>query len=241
MDEIIEEIREAGRITAFTGAGMSVESGIAPFRGEDGLWNKFDPQEVASASAFSEDPKKCWKLFKLQIEESLEGDPHKGYYSLVELEDHGLRSVITQNVDGLHQRAGSDDVLELHGSLERLVCQSCQSSFKTEGFLDEIKEGCIPRCDCDEILKPGMVLFGEALPRRILQQAWKEAENCDLLFSMGTSSLVQPAASIPAVAKKSEAKVVEINLERTPITDDVSDYFLKGKVGEKLPEIIDRL
>jgi len=241
MNEIIEEIRDSGRITAFTGAGMSVESGIAPFRGEDGLWNKFDPQEVASASAFVEKPERCWKLFKLQIEESLESDPHEGHFSLVELEDHGLNSVITQNVDGLHQRAGSKDVLELHGSLERLVCQSCQSSFKTEEFLDDIKEGCIPRCDCDEILKPDVVLFGEALPCEILQRAWKEAENCDLLFSMGTSSVVQPAASIPAAAKKSEAKIVEINLERTPLTDDVSDYFLKGKIGEKLPEIIDRL
>jgi len=241
MDEIIEEIRDAERITAFTGAGMSVESGIAPFRGEDGLWNKFDPQEVASASAFVETPERSWKLFKLQIEECLESDPHKGHYSLVELEDHGLNSVITQNVDGLHQRAGNNEVLELHGSLKRLVCQSCRHSFMVEEFLDDIKEGHIPRCECDEILKPDVVLFGEGLPHDILQRAWKEAENCDLLFSLGTSAVVQPAASIPAAAKKSEAKIVEINLERTPLTHDVSDYFLKGKVGEKLPEIIDRL
>ncbi|MEF8835622.1 MAG: NAD-dependent deacylase [Candidatus Thermoplasmatota archaeon] len=238
---MIEEIREARRITVFTGAGMSVESGIAPFRGKDGLWNEFDPQDVASASAFAEEPERCWELFKLQIEECFDSEPHQGHYSLVELEDHGLNSVITQNIDGLHQKAGSDHVLELHGSLDRLVCQSCQSNFKTESFLDEIKEGGIPRCECGEVLKPDVVLFEETLPHNVLEQAWKEVEDCDLLLSLGTSAVVQPAASIPAAAKRSGAKVIEINLERTPLTDDISNHFLKGKVGEKLPELIDPL
>ncbi|MEF8832007.1 MAG: NAD-dependent deacylase [Candidatus Thermoplasmatota archaeon] len=241
MDEMIEEIREARRITVFTGAGMSVESGIAPFRGKDGLWNEFDPQDVASASAFAEEPERCWELFKLQIEECFDSEPHQGHYSLVELEDHGLNSVITQNIDGLHQKAGSDHVLELHGSLDRLVCQSCQSNFKTESFLDEIKEGGIPRCECGEVLKPDVVLFEETLPHNVLEQAWKEVEDCDLLLSLGTSAVVQPAASIPAAAKRSGAKVIEINLERTPLTDDISNHFLKEKVGEKLPELIDPL
>jgi len=241
MNEIIEEIRKAKRIVAFTGAGMSVESGIAPFRGEEGLWNKFDPQEVASASAFAEDPERCWKLFKLQIEESFNSEPHEGHYSLVDLEDHGLSSIITQNIDGLHQRAGSDNVLELHGSLYRLVCPSCQSSFKTDKYLDEIKEEKIPRCKCGKILKADVVLFGEALPQKIFQRSRRETERCDLLFSLGTSAVVQPAASIPTVAKKSGAKIVEINLERTPLTDRVSDYFLEGKVGEVLPNLVDDL
>lgn len=240
MDEIVEEIEKAKRIIAFTGAGMSVESGIAPFRGEDGIWNEFDPQEVASATAFAEDPERCWKLFKLQIEESFGSEPHQGYYSLVGLEEHGLKAVITQNIDGLHHRAGSGQVLELHGSLDRLVCPVCENSFKTEGFLDEIKEGEIPRCTCGEILKPDVVLFGESLPPKALQQAWEEAERCDLLFSLGTSAVVQPAASIPRRAKKSGAKIVEINLEKTPLTEKVSDHFLEGKIGEKLPEIINR-
>ncbi len=241
MDEIIEDSREAGKITAFTGAGMSVESGIAPFRGEDGLWNEFDPQEVASASAFAEEPKRCWKLFKLQIEESFNSEPHQGHYSLVELEEHGLNSVITQNIDGLHQKAGSSHVLELHGSLDRLVCQSCKSSFKTENFLDKIKEGQIPRCECGEVLKPDVVLFGEPLPRDVLQQARKEVEDCDLLLLLGTSAVVEPAASMPAVAKRFGAKVIEINLEKTPLTNDVSDHFLEGKVGEKMPKLVDPL
>ncbi len=241
MNEIIEYIKEAERIVAFTGAGMSVESGIAPFRGKNGLWNEFDPEEVASAQAFSEDPEKCWKLFKLQIEESFESEPHQGHHSLAKLEEHGLSSIITQNIDGLHQRADSSDILELHGSLYRLVCQNCQNTFKTDRFLDEIKEGKIPRCECEKILKPDVVLFGEALPQKVLRRAWREAEGCDILFSLGTSAIVQPAASIPMMAKRSGAKVIEINLEKTPLSDEVSDKFLKGKVGKKLPEIVDLL
>jgi len=241
MKEIIEEIKKAKRIVAFTGAGMSVESGIAPFRGEEGLWNKFDPQDVASASAFAEDPERCWKLFKLQIEESFNSEPHDGHRSLLELENHGLSSVITQNIDGLHQRAGNNNVLELHGSLYRLICPSCQRSFKTDQFLDEIKKGKIPRCECRNILKPDVVLFGEALPQKILQRSQREAGRCDLMFSLGTSAVVQPAASIPSMAKRSGAKIVEINLKKTPLTDGVSDYFLEGKVGEELPELVDNL
>lgn len=241
MDKIIREIKEAEMITAFTGAGMSVESGVAPFRGEDGLWNEFDPQEFASVSAFAEEPERCWKLFKIQIEESFKSEPHQGHEALVELEDHGLNSVITQNIDGLHQKAGSDNVLELHGSLDRLICSSCKNIFKTEKFWDRIKAGGIPKCDCTKILKPDVVLFGEALPQSTLQQAWNEAENCDLMFSLGTSAVVQPAASIPKMAKRSGAKIVEINLEKTPLTEKVSDHFLKGKVGEKLPKLISRL
>ncbi len=241
MDKIIEEIKKAKRIVAFTGAGMSVESGIAPFRGENGLWSEFDPQKVASASAFTKEPEKCWKLFKLQIVESFDSEPHKGHYSLVELEDYGLKSVITQNIDGLHQKAGSDQVLELHGSLARLICTSCKNSFDTNRVLDEIKKGKVPKCECGDILKPDVVLFGEALPQSIFRQAWKEAEKCDFLLSLGTSAVVQPAASIPELAKKFGAKIVEINLEKTPLTNEVSDHFLEGKVGERLPELVAHL
>ncbi|MFP4143020.1 MAG: SIR2 family NAD-dependent protein deacylase [Thermoplasmata archaeon] len=241
MDEIIQAVEEADRITAFTGAGMSVESGIAPFRGEDGVWKEFDPQEVASAAAFAEEPKKCWELFKLQIEGSFGSDPHKGHQALVELEEHGLSAVITQNIDGLHQRAGNDRVMELHGSLDRLICPGCEKIYQTERLLEEIKEGKIPRCECGEILKPDVVLFGEALPRDTLKKAWKEAKRSDLLFSLGTSAVVQPAASIPIRAKRPGGTIIEINLKETPLTEKVSDHFIEGKVGKILPEIVDRL
>ncbi|MBS3781008.1 MAG: NAD-dependent deacylase [Candidatus Thermoplasmatota archaeon] len=237
MDEIVEAVKNADKITVFTGAGTSVESGIAPFRGEDGLWDDFDPQKVASASAFADGPERCWKLFKLQIEESFDAEPHEGHYSLVELEDHGLKSIITQNIDGLHQRAGSKNVLEIHGSLNKLICPSCQKKYDTRDFLDEIKDDRIPTCKCDSFLRPNVVLFGEKLPRNLLDRSWHEVRSCDLLFTLGTSAVVQPAASLPSAAKKAGAEVVEINLEKTPLTDKISDYFLKGKVGEELPKL----
>ncbi len=238
MDDIVKAVEDADKITAFTGAGMSVESGIAPFRGENGIWEDFDPEEVASSRAFEENPKRCWELFKLQIEECFGSEPHRGHHALVDMEEHGLSTVITQNIDGLHQKAGSDKVLELHGTLDRLVCPSCGSEQKTVKFVDEIKKGDMPLCDCGDILKPDVVLFGEALPHEALRQAWREAKYCDLLFSLGTSAVVQPAASIPVKAKRSGAVIVEINLKRTSLTDEVSDHFVKGKIGEKLPEIV---
>lgn len=241
MDEIIDEIRKADRITALTGAGMSVESGIAPFRGEDGLWNEFDPQKMASISSFKKNPTKCWKLFKLQIEECLDSSPHKGHNSLVEMEELGLKSVITQNIDGLHQKAGNEEVLELHGSLDRLICPSCYKEYKTSDFKDEIIQGNIPTCNCDEILKPDVVLFGERLPKDVLKKAWLEAERCDLILSLGTSAVVQPAASIPTIAKEGGATVIEINLEETPLTRRVTDHFIEGKIGDELPKLLDRL
>ncbi|MFO7792944.1 MAG: NAD-dependent deacylase [Candidatus Saliniplasma sp.] len=241
MGEIIDEIIKADRITALTGAGMSVESGIAPFRGENGLWKKFDPQEMASVTAFEKDPERCWKLFKLQIEECLDSAPHKGHYSLVEMEEHGLNSVITQNIDGLHQKAGNEEVLELHGSLDRLICLSCGKQFETSEFQNEIVRDEIPICNCDEILKPDVVLFGEPLPENILKNAWLEAERSDLIFSLGTSAVVQPAASIPTIAKEGGATVIEINLEETPLTGRVTDHFIEGKIGEELPKLLDLL
>ncbi len=240
MDEIVEEIREADNIVALTGAGMSVESGIAPFRGENGLWNEFDPQEYATLSAFRSDPERSWELFKLQIEESLPADPHEGHQSLVELEEHGLNSVVTQNVDGLHQKAGNKTVLELHGTLAELVCHSCKERTETEEYLNEVLEGDIPHCDCGSILRPDVVLFGEPLPRKVLRSSQREAEETDLLISIGTSAVVQPAASIPTLAERTGSVLLEINPERTPLTPRV-DHFLQGKAGEILPELVEDL
>ena len=223
-----------------TGAGMSAESGIAPFRGKEGLWNEFDPQEYASLSAFRRDPEKCWRLFKLQIKECSGSEPHEGHYSLVDLEDHGLNAVVTQNVDGLHQKAGNGMVLELHGSLAELLCSDCNSREKTEDYLDEIRGGDIPHCGCDSIFRPNVVLFGEPLPRNVLIRSQREAEEADLLITVGTSAVVQPAASIPTLAKRTGSVLIEINPERTPLTPKV-DHFLRGRAGEKLPELLEDL
>ncbi|MEF8873366.1 MAG: NAD-dependent deacylase [Candidatus Thermoplasmatota archaeon] len=240
MDKAVKAIKRADRIAVLTGAGMSVESGIAPFRGEDGLWNEFDPQEYATLSAFKRNPEKSWELFRLQIEECLSADPHEGHRSLVELEDHGLKAVVTQNVDGLHQEAGSETVLELHGTLAELVCPSCGSREETEDHLDEIIDGNIPRCECGSMLRPDVVLFGESLPRETLRRSQRNAEETDLLISIGTSAVVQPAASIPTLAERTGSVLIEINPEKTPLTPR-ADHFLEGKAGEKLPELVEQV
>lgn len=240
MEDVIKSIEGSEEIVVLTGAGMSVESGIAPFRGEDGLWNEFDPQEMASISSFRRNPERCWKLFKLQIEECFEAEPHEGYSALVELEKNGLRTVITQNVDGLHKKAGSEEVLELHGTLDELTCDSCGNLKKTNEFKDEILDGKIPDCNCGAVMRPNVILFGEALPQKTLQQSWSVVEKCDLFMSIGTSSIVQPAASLPLVAKRNGADIIEINIENTSLTPN-SDYFVEGKAGEVLSEIIKRL
>lgn len=241
IDKICSIIDNSDNLVVLTGAGMAVESGVAPFRGEDGLWEDFDPAKYAHIRSYRRDPERSWELFKLQIEETSKAEPHEGYFSLVELEDEGLRSVITQNIDGLHQRAGSKNVIELHGTLSTLVCESCGDEYDTEEFLVEIIDGEIPECDCGDILRPDVVLFGEQLDPTDVDSAITDVQESDLVLVIGTSSIVQPAASLPGMAKNYGAEVVEINLEETPITDDVTDIFLKGKAGEILPQITENL
>ena len=241
IDKVCSSIDNSDHIAVLTGAGMAVESEVAPFRGEDGLWEDFDPAKYAHIRSYRRDPKRSWELFQLQIEETSNAEPHEGYFSLVELEKHGLNSVITQNIDGLHQRAGSENVIELHGTLSKLICESCGNEYDTEEFLEVITSGEIPECDCGNILRPDVVLFGEQLDPTDVDSAIKNIQECDLLMVIGTSSIVQPAASLPGMAKNYGAEVVEINLEKTPITDEITDIFLEGKVGNILPEIIDDL
>ncbi|MBS3816904.1 MAG: NAD-dependent deacylase [Candidatus Thermoplasmatota archaeon] len=241
MKEAVEAVSNADKIVVLTGAGMSVESGVAPFRGDDGLWNEYDPQEMASITAFERNSERCWELFKLQIKECFEADPHEGHKALVDLENFGLNSIITQNIDALHQEAGSTEVLEIHGTLDELVCPSCGRSEETEERYEEILDGEIPRCECGSIMRPNVVLFGEPLPEGVMKKARERTENCDLMMSIGTSAVVQPAASIPLMAKRSGAEVLEINIESTSLTDNITDYFLQGKAGEVLKEIRDAL
>ena len=241
LDKVCRLIEDSDHISALTGAGMSVESGVAPFRGEDGLWKEFDPEKYAHVSSYERDPERSWKLFKLQIQETFDSEPHQGYRALVELEEHGLKSIITQNIDGLHQRAGSEHVIELHGTLSRLICEDCQMEYRTEEFMEEIEEDTTPKCECGNILRPDVVLFGEELDPADIESAITTVHESDLVLVVGTSSIVQPAASLPAIAKNSEATVVEINLEKTPITDNISDLFIKGRAGEVLMDVVRKL
>lgn len=241
MEALIEkaagDIAAAHRVVALTGAGISIESGIPPFRGKGGLWEKFDPMEVGHISALLRDPGKVWNALFLELGRKLKSaEPNAAHIRLAELERRGkLETVITQNIDGLHQKAGSTDVIEFHGTFARQRCMVCDGRVASETLdLSQLP----PRCDCGGVYRPDCVLFGELIPPADLQRAEDVAARCDLLLVVGTSAVVQPAAMIPFVARDNGARVIEINTEQTPLTGRVSDYLIQGRAGKVLSGIV---
>ncbi len=225
---------------ALTGAGISVESGIPPFRGKGGLWEKFDPMEYAHIDSFMRDPVKVWnallKDMKIILDTAKPNDAHKGLARLEEL--NRLKTIITQNVDGLHQMAGNSDVVEFHGSFAWHRCLDCSTRIETSKIdLTHIP----PHCDCGGIYRPECVFFGEIIPPQHLARSQQSAAACDVMLVVGTSAVVQPAGLMPMMAKKSGAKVIEINPEPTPLTHNTSDYHLMGPAGEILNRIVAQL
>ncbi len=231
-------LRKAEKVTVLTGAGVSAESGIPTFRGADGLWKKYRATDLATPEAFKRDPKLVWEFYNWRRELIARVHPNPAHYALAELERKKPQLVlVTQNVDGLHVRAGSKNVLEIHGSIWELRCTSC--SYRAEDRRVPLPE--LPRCpECGELLRPGVVWFGEALDYEVLEQAFRASGNCDLMLVVGTSAVVQPAASLPLEAKGHGAKVIEINLERTP-QSNLADLAIHGKAGEILPGIIKKV
>ena len=222
---------------ALTGAGISVESGIPPFRGKGGLWERFDPMEYAHIDAFMKNPAKVWdvliKEMKGIIDNARPNNAHKG---LAKLEKLGiLKTIITQNVDGLHQMAGNTDVIEFHGNFAWQRCMECNNRCETT----KIDIGQIPpRCECGGILRTDIIFYGEMIPAEALRRSRQAATDCDLMLVVGTSAEAQPAARIPVIAKDNGAKIVEINPERTPLTNEISDYLLMGGAGEVMNRIV---
>ena len=243
MGHLIKKAAEAiaggKRITALTGAGISVESGIPPFRGKGGIWERFDPMEYASIDAFLKDPEKVWRVLILEMIRTLrQAVPNKGHLGLAQLERLGkLSTVITQNVDGLHQKAGSKDVIEFHGSFATFHCLACEQKVAMDQ-LDLIVLP--PRCSCGGIIRPDIVFFGELIPPEALERAHLIATTCDVMLVVGTSAMVQPAADLPLLAKRNGAVIIEINPEETPLTR-VSDIFLEGKAGKILEQIVSKV
>jgi NAD-dependent deacetylase len=231
------QLSNAKNVTALTGAGISTESGIPPFRGKGGLWGKIDPMEFAHIDAFIKNPAKVWTILIREMKEITDAaEPNNGHRVLAELEQMGiLRTVITQNVDGLHQRAGNTDVIEFHGNFAHQRCMKCNKKIKNR-FVDLSKIP--PICSCGGILRPDCVFFGEMIPVDHLIRSERAAEACDVMLVIGTSAVVQPAASMPVIAKQSHAVVIEINPEKTPLTDHVSDYLIQGKSGDVLTQIL---
>jgi NAD-dependent deacetylase len=222
---------------AFTGAGISAESGIPVYRGEGGLWTKFDPYKVAHIDTFRADPAQYWS-YSLEHRRT-DAKPNPAHEALAALERQGkIAGVITQNTDGLHQKAGSAEVIELHGSSHSVVCLDCERRFPRNAIDALNREHCPPECPgCGgRFLKPTVVMFGEALPTEALQQAQALAITTDLMLIVGSSLQVYPAAGVPRLAREYGAQLCIINAEPTPF-DSVASVVLRGKAGELLPEI----
>jgi NAD-dependent deacetylase len=234
--ELLPLLRKSSRVAALTGAGVSQESGLRTFRdAQTGLWAQYKPEDLASPEAFRRDPKLVWDWYAWRREAIKGVRPNPGHYALVEMSERfPAFTLITQNVDGLHRFAGSPQVIELHGNIQRVRCAECYT-FAEEWNDDGLE---IPRCSaCGGMLRPHVVWFGESLPRSELEAAVEAARRCEIFFSIGTSGVVQPAASLAHAAHNRGAVVVEINAERTPLTPK-ADFFLQGRSGEILPALV---
>jgi len=234
--ELISLLRETSKLVALTGAGVSQESGLRTFRdAQTGLWAQYKPEDLASPQAFRRDPKLIWDWYAWRREAVKGVRPNAGHYALVNIETRVPEfTLITQNVDGLHRMAGNQNVLELHGNIQRVRCSECYTFAETWGDDTET----VPQCSvCGGLLRPDVVWFGEALPRDQLEAAVKAARTCDVFFSIGTSGVVQPAASLAHAARNRGSVVVEINAEPTPLTSK-ANYAFHGKSGEILPELV---
>lgn len=241
---MIEEIEKAAAIlkdsihtTAFTGAGISVESGIPPFRGPEGIWTKYDPK-VLELGFFRENPEKSWKAIRDIFYEHFEkAVPNSAHRAIARLEELGIiKSIITQNIDNLHQEAGSKAVWEYHGNYSRLLCPECGSFYRAE---KKLLKNLPPLCEKDQsVLKPDFIFFGEMIPQKANAASYNEASVADVFLLVGTTGEVMPANLVPRIAKQNGATIIEINPEASAYTYEITDYFLKGRAGEVLPKLL---
>jgi NAD-dependent deacetylase len=234
-ENLVMALVAAEHIVILTGAGISAESGLPTFReAQTGLWSRYDPHELATPQAFAANPRLVWEWYTWRRGLIAGARPNAGHMAIATLQRKLPRcGLITQNVDGLHQLAGSHDVLELHGNIERTICSRERIVIADWPAGDEIP----PRCpECGAYLRPDVVWFGESLPADVADAAVDACNRCDLFLAVGTSAVVQPAASLAHIAARQGAKVVEINLERTPLTP-YADFSLMGKAGDLLPAL----
>lgn len=240
MSSTLDELKAAvqkGGVVAFTGAGISAESGIPTYRGVGGFWTQYDPDKYARIDYFERDPSYYWSFFRDTRGPLLhEAHPNPAHLALAKLEISGLLSaVITQNIDGLHQMAGSQKVIELHGSSRKFYCLDCRRSYNLADTKKALSENLPPRCtDCRGVLRPDIVFFGEMLPAGAIEEAFDLARAASLLLVVGSSLVVYPAAQVPLIAHSSGASLAIINDETTPV-DGLAEWVLTGKAGEILP------
>ena len=240
---IAQDIKSSHYTVAFTGAGISAESGIPTYRGEGGLWTKYDPNLYANIHSFLQDPSYYWNFFReVRYPMLKKVKPNKAHLALAEMEREGkLHRVITQNIDGLHQEAGSSSVIELHGTTRIVHCMECSLEYSIDRAFSLLESQCPPCCpECGGILRPAVVFFGEPLNAQILEFAFEEAEKCDFLLVIGSSLAVYPAADIPLRAKQAGATLAIINKEKTPL-DDMADYVIHDEAGKIIPQIVQNI
>lgn len=235
-EALITTLRSTQALTILTGAGISAESGIPTFRdSQTGLWAKYDPHELATPEAFAQNPALVMDWYRWRRLLVANARPNPGHYALVEMEKHFASfTLITQNVDGLHRQAGSQNITELHGSLDQLRCSSASCMFTTRIWSNS---GLMYCPECKSLLRPDIVWFGENLPARNLELAWRASQECQVFFSIGTSGVVEPAASLPYEALRAGATMVEINPNPTPLSV-YSHYYFAEPAGNLLPRIV---
>jgi NAD-dependent deacetylase len=232
-----EVIAVSSPVIALTGAGISVESGIPDFRGKNGLWSKYDPARYATIEAFLSDPAEVWNMLREMDALVLKRSPTR-HTALGILEDKGyLQHIITQNIDNLHQAGGASNVIEYHGNCSTLSCLSCNRRYSME----EKRHEYLPACECGKILKPDIVFFGEGIPEEVLDLSFDIARKARVLLIIGTSAQVSPANTIPVVASKNNATIIEINKENTWLTEQLTDIFLMGSACDIVSGLVDEI
>jgi len=246
IERLAQLILESKKLVVFTGAGISTESGIPDFRGPEGIWSRYDPEDF-TIQKFLSNPAARKTVWKMSAEGGplAEAEPNPAHHAIAELYQLGkLDCVITQNIDNLHQKAGvpEDKVFELHGNTQWAVCLSCRRRFPMPEILQKMKEGVeVPDCpDCQGILKPDAVLFGEALPQKTLREATHRSQNCDLFIVIGSTLVIYPAAYMPTYAREAGARLAIVNLTPTPL-DHYATVVIQGKAGEIMSRVVEKV
>ena len=233
FETISDKLKKAKNIVFVTGAGISQESGIPTFRGKDGLWRKYDPMTLATIDAFYQNPKLVWEWYEERRQNILKANPNPGHIAMAELEKYKDVTVLTQNIDGLHQRAGSTKVYELHGSIITIKCTVCDFRDTITSSFSNLP----PLCKCRNMLRPDVVWFGESLPQDIWKTAIEKSSSCDVMIVVGTSLAVSPANLLPVYAKENRALMIEVNPDQTPMSTTM-DLSLRSSAAKTLPELV---